>query len=252
VAAIVKNGPSSSDLYLDIDVSAQVPLPKKVVAKAPALVAKAGPEKTPLLPVEKLPPELVIDKQKRSVSLPCVIAPRKLPNLKDIYPIEVVATFPHPQGQKAHETIVNFQGIRPSMVHQALAELGLKPGQPARGEGTKPSGPELDVLIEVGDAGKAQRWSIDKVLIDTRTGKQPPPFKWHFTGSRFRQPDPLKEEYVYGANLSGTLITIFPVSDEAVIQAGMTAESESAWRLETNPKVLPREGAAARLVLQVK
>ena len=32
------------------------------------------------------------------------------------------------------------------------------------------------------------------------------------------------------------------MTDEAVLQAGLTAESESAWRLETNAKVLPKEG----------
>ena len=75
---------------------------------------------------------------------------------------------------------------------------------------------------------------------------------WHFTGSTFRQPDPEKSDFVYGANLSGTLITIFPVTDEAVLQAGLPAEAESAWRLDTNTKILPKEGTTARLVLQVK
>jgi hypothetical protein len=111
----------------------------------------------------------------------------------------------------------------------------------------------LEVFLEAPDAaGKPQRWTLDKVLIDTRTGKQPPPFKWHFTGSTFRQPDPLKEEYTYGANLSGTLITVFPVTDEVVLQAGLAAEAESAWRLETNVKLLPKEGTRAKLVLQAK
>ncbi len=57
---------------------------------------------------------------------------------------------------------------------------------------------------------------------------------------------------MYGANLSGTLITVFAVTDEAVLQASLTAESESAWRLETNTKVLPKEGTRAKLVLQAK
>jgi hypothetical protein len=249
VAALVKNTPSSSDLYLDMEISALIPIPKKKVEVAKtSAVSKPRP-----LPPETLPAELAIDKAKRTVTLPCTIAPRKLPHLKDVYPIEVVATYPHPQGQKAHETIVNFQGIRPSMVHRALMEIGLTPGAPARGEGTRPSGPELEVFLEAPDAaGKPQRWTLDKVLIDTRTGKQPPPFKWHFTGSTFRQPDPLKEEYTYGANLSGTLITVFPVTDEVVLQAGLAAEAESAWRLETNVKLLPKEGTRAKLVLQAK
>ena len=75
---------------------------------------------------------------------------------------------------------------------------------------------------------------------------------WHFTGSTFRQPDPEKDEHVYAANLSGTLIAIFPVTDETVLQAGVPADAESAWRLETNTKVLPKEGTPARLVVQAK
>lgn len=250
VAALVKNGAQSSDLYLDMEIAALLPLPKQIAAKlgnGPA-VTKAAPT----VPPEKLAPELVIDKVKRTVTLPCTIAPRKLPNLKDIYPIEVIATYPHPQGQKAHETVVNFQGIRPSMVHLALMELGLKPGSPAQGEGAKPSGPEVELFLEVAAAGGPKRYSLDQILIDTRTGKQPPPFKWHFTGSAFRQPDPTKDEQVYGANLTGTLITIYPVTDETVLQAGLTLAAESAWRLETNAKVVPKDGTAARMVLQVK
>jgi hypothetical protein len=42
------------------------------------------------------------------------------------------------------------------------------------------------------------------------------------------------------------------VTDEVVLQAGLAAESESAWRLETNVKLLPKEGTRAKLVLQAK
>ncbi|MCS7045152.1 MAG: YdjY domain-containing protein [Gemmataceae bacterium] len=251
IAALVRNAPQSSDLYFDMEVAALIPIPKKVAKGGPPIAAKTGPGKTPALPEEKLPPELVIDRQRRMVSLPCTVAPRKLPHLKDIYPIEVVATLPHPQGQKAHETIVNFQGIRPSMVHRALLELNLKPGAPARGEDAKPTGPEVEVYFEtVGPM--PQRWPIDGVLLDTRTGKPPPPLTWRFTGSAFRQPDPEKDEFVYGANVTGTLITIFPVTDETVIQAEVSLANEGVWRLEVNPKVLPKEGASGRLVIRAK
>jgi len=249
IAALVPNTASSSDVYFDAEVSALIPIPPKKVA---ALVGKAGPFKPGPLPNDKLPAELAIDKQARTVSLPCTIAPRRLPHLKEIYPIEVVATHPHPQGQKAHETVINFQGIKPSMVHRALVELGARPGQPARGDGAKPSGPEVAVFLELPDGGKTKRWPIEQVLVDTRTSKQPPPLVWHFTGSAARQPNPEKEVFVYGADQSGTLITIFPVTDETVLQAGVGSDSEQSWRLETNAKVLPKEGTPARLVLQVK
>jgi hypothetical protein len=254
LAALVQNTPKSSDLYLDVELSALVPVSANVAGNAstkPA-VAKSGPAKAPPLPADKLPPELVIDKVKRRVSLPCLIAPRKLPTLKETYPIEVIATYPHPRGQKAHETVVTVQGIRPSMVHRALLNLGLAPGQPARGQGARPTGPALDVSLEWMSDGKTRHLPLEKVLIDTRTGKPPPPLAWHFTGSAPRQPDPEKDDVVYGANVTGTFLTIYPVTDETVIQAAMPPEAESTWRLETNAKLLPRTGTPARLVLQAK
>src|SRR5687767_13855746 len=87
--------------------------------------------------------EIKVDKDKKTVMVPCVIAERKLPHLKESYPIEVVATHPHPKGKKAHETVVNFD-VKPSAVHKALEQLGLKPGKPIQGEG-KPTGPEVEI-----------------------------------------------------------------------------------------------------------
>jgi hypothetical protein len=89
---------------------------------------------------------------------------------------------------------------------------------------------------------------IAHTLVD-RTGKSLPPLTWHFTGSSFRQPDPEKEEFTYGANLTGTLITIYPVTDDTVIQSNLTLRDESMWRLETS-KTLPPPGKAATLIIQ--
>jgi hypothetical protein len=91
---------------------------------------------------------LVVDKEKKTVAIPCKVALRKLPNLDQIYPLEVVATYPAPKGQKAHETVVTFESVKPSEVHRALEDFGLKPGKPARGEGAIPSGPEVKIFLE--------------------------------------------------------------------------------------------------------
>ena len=82
-----------------------------------------------------------IDKEKKTVSIACKIALRKLPNLSEIYPIEVIASLPAPKGQKAHETVVTFEA-KPSDIHKAVESLGLKPGKPAKGEGAAAEGPE--------------------------------------------------------------------------------------------------------------
>ena len=51
---------------------------------------------------------------------------------------------------------------------------------------------------------------IEKVMIDTKTSKPLSKQKWHFTGSTMVQPDPNKDDKVYGADTTGTLICIFP------------------------------------------
>jgi outer membrane protein assembly factor BamB len=195
---------------------------------------------------------IAVDKANRRISIPAKIAPRKLPNLKDVYPLEVLATFPTPRGQKAHETIVTFEA-RPSEIHKALEQLGLKPGKPAKGEGASATGPEVTVALELpGVAGKTRLVPIEPAMIDIRTGKKMPPLKWHFTGSAIRQPDPAKPAKVYGADLSGTLATIYPVTDETVLQSNLTLAETSLLRLETNSNVLPAEGTPVTLRIEVK
>ncbi len=255
-AVFVKNHPGSSDIYLDMEFSAQVPVPKAprkpvAVVAAPGATKPAGPAKA-LLP-EKPNPLVVIDAARKTVTLPCAIAPRKLPNLNEIYPIEVIACYPAPRGQKAHETVVTFGDVKPGDVHRALELLGLKPGKPAKGEDQKPQGPELKLFLEfTGADGKAQRVDIAKTMVFRDTGKPVPPLTWHFTGSALSQPDPEKDDKVYGADLTGTLVALFPVTDETVIQSHLTMKEEPLFKLETDKKLLPKEGAAAKLVIEVK
>ena len=71
---------------------------------------------------------LVVDKNAKTVTIAAKVAPRQLPNLKQVYPLEVVATFPAPKGRKAHETVVTFDA-KPSDVHKALESLGLVLGK---------------------------------------------------------------------------------------------------------------------------
>src|SRR5215470_10273262 len=77
---------------------------------------------------------IVVDKDKRTVTIDAKIAPRKIndPRYTQIYPIEVIACWPFPRGQKAHETVVTIEA-KPSTVHKALEGLGLKPGAPVQG-----------------------------------------------------------------------------------------------------------------------
>jgi hypothetical protein len=254
IAVFLKSHKDSSHVYLDMEVSAQYPVsdkPLKVAAKETPPGQPAPKEKPP--EDKETPGTLTVDKEKRALTIECVIAPRKLPNLADIYPIEVIGCYPAPRGQKAHETVITFTGVKPSSVHKALEQLGLKPGKPAAGAGKRAEGPELKISLEfTGTDGKTQRLPIEQTMVYRKTEKPIGALKWHFTGSVMKQPDPEKDDKVYGADLTGTLITLLPVTNETVIQSNLTAEDEPAYKLETNKGVLPKEGKPAKLIIEVK
>ena len=196
--------------------------------------------------------DVTVDKKERTVTIACAVAPRKLPNLDQIYPIEVIATFPAPKGQKAHETVVTYQ-TKPSDIHKALVSLDLKPGKPAQGQGAVGMGPEVEIFLDIPTSGgKTKRIPIEEAMIDTKNGKPVPSMKWHFTGSALKQPDPEKDDKVYGADLTGTLITVFPVTDDTVVQSGLNFKDQEKLKLELNKKVMPKEGTPLKLVIKVK
>jgi len=197
-------------------------------------------------------PGVAVDKARRTVTIDARVAPRKIddPRYKEIYPIEVVACWPFPKGQKAHETVVTIE-VKPSAVHKALEALGLKPGTPVMGESKDPPrGPAVNVYVEV-PGGK--RIPIERLLVDKRTGRPMPKVQWRFTGSVLSQPDPNSEKKEYGADLpmTGTLITIFPVTNQTVFQTNLTMKEEKYVKLETNKRLLPKEGTPVKLVLEV-
>lgn len=205
----------------------------------------------PLQAQTAAPAGLKVDKEKKTVTIDCRIAPRKLPNLSEVYPIEVIAAWPAPKGQKAHETVVTTE-VKPSELHQALVSLGLKPGKPAKGEGAAAAGPEVKLFLDLpGPGGISKRLPIERALVDKKTGKTMPALKWIFTGSVEKQPDPAKPEKVYAADTTGTFIAIFPVTDECVLQSSLTMKDEPLIKLDTNVKTLPEVGVAAQLVVAV-
>src|SRR5262249_6218362 len=115
IAVFVKNHQGSSDIYLDMEVSAQYALPAqplKVAAKATTAAApgQPAPKAKPVEDKER-PGALTVDKAKRMVTVECAIAPRKLPSLAGVYPIERIACSPPPPAQKPHETGVTVTGV---------------------------------------------------------------------------------------------------------------------------------------------
>jgi hypothetical protein len=186
---------------------------------------------------------ITVDKEKKTVTVDAKIAPRKVYPDK-IYPLEVIACWPHPKGKKAHETIVTID-VKPSDVHKALESLGLKAGKPVQGEGD-PAGPALNVYFLVPDAGGLERKvSMEKAMVDAKNGKAfPKNIEWRFTGSALVQGE-------YGADVFGTLMAIFPVTAETVLQTELTIKYEGIMKLEVNDKTMPKEGTPVKLVIEV-
>lgn len=198
---------------------------------------------------DKEPAGITVDKKARTVTIDCVVAPRKLPKLDQIYPIEVIACYPAPKGQKAHETVVTFT-VKPSDVHKALESLGLKPGKPAMGKGAMPAGPEVSIFLEL--PGEKKRVGIEEALVNKKTGEPLSKLRWLFTGSVMTNPDPEKDDKVYGADATGTLITLYSVTNETVFQSAIDFGKEASEKFETNPKVLPKAGTPIKLVIQAR
>ena len=163
----------------------------------------------------------------------------------------MIACLPHPKGKKAHETVLTID-VLPSAIHKALEEIGLKAGKPVMGESDQPAqGPEVKVYIEVPDVGgETRRIPMERALVDMKSGKQPKKLEWRFTGSAMKQTDPTSTNKSYGADSSGTLGVIFPVSDDTVLQTHLTMKEEKYLKLETNTKLLPKEGTPVKLVLE--
>ncbi len=199
---------------------------------------------------ETKPGGVTVDKAKRTVTISAKVAPRKV--LDQVYPIELVAGWPHPKGKKAHEIVVSIDA-NPSQVHKGLESLGLKPGKPAKGADAKAQGPVVNVYIEVPEAdGTPRRLTLDKVLIDPKSKKPAPKPTFRFTGSVMSAPDPTKpDEKKYGADITGSLISLFPVTDETVLQSDWTMKEEKYLKLDVNAAVLPKEGTSVKLVIEV-
>lgn len=195
-------------------------------------------------------PGITVDAAKKSVSIDAKVAPRKLAKYDQIYPIEVIACWPDPKGKKAHETVLTID-VKPSDVHKALEAVGLKPGKPARGEKAEAVGPEVKVFLEVPDGGGTKKLGIHRFLLDPKT-KQPFPkdVKFRFTGSVMSKPDPTKADETYGADLTGTLIAVYPVTDETVCQTSLTMKDSEYVKLEVDPATMPKEGTPVKLIIE--
>jgi outer membrane protein assembly factor BamB len=123
-----------------------------------------------------------------------------------------------------------------------VAGAQARQARPRRGSAP---GPELELRLEIAAAGNAPARSIrfESILSDKKTGKPLPNIKWHFTGSALK-------DGKFGADVSGTLISLYPVTDEVVMQSGLTMREEGMIKLDTAKNQLPPEGTAVTLVIK--
>ncbi len=207
---------------------------------------------------DKPPAGIAVDKEKKTVTIDAKVAPRKV--LEEVYPIEVIACWPYKKepkagdrvGKKAHETVVTID-VLPSEVAAAMGQLGAKPGKPGYGEDAVAEGPEVNVYIDVPQAGgNPKRLSLDKVLLDPKTKKpMPKGVKFRFTGSGPSKAAPGRPATEFGADVSGSLIYLFPVDVETVFQSTLTMKEEKYLKLEVNADALPKAGEAVKLVIEL-
>jgi hypothetical protein len=203
---------------------------------------------------------IAVDKEKKTVTVDAKVSAPNLANCKHpdlkpddprrttTYAIEVFACGEFP-AQKAHETVINSD-IKPSDLHKAIESLGVKAGKAGLRGGAKAAGPELKLFLEWNDGGKTKRVPAEQIIINTKTKKPVEGLKWLFTGSVMSNPDPEKDDVVYGADLTKSIVGIYPVTNEVVIQTNLEEEVLKA-KLDPDRALLPKEGTKIKLIIEV-
>jgi len=183
-------------------------------------------------------PAVVVDEAKKTVSVDAKIAPRKLPNLDQVYPIELIAGWSAPRGKKAHEIVVTVD-VDPSEVHKGLEKLGLKPGKPAKGEDTKAEGPVVNVFMEIPDPAGGTR--------PTGTGNVTAMLSRGYLEILFKTSDtPLSREFDAAlARHAGLHLAAFAVADAAKAHLRLAADGFRVRELVHMQRPVDTESGAA-------
>ena len=67
-----------------------------------------------------------------------------------------------------------------------------------------------------------------------------------------RLPEPVAIPSAAVAAADAALITVFPVTDDCVVQSGLAFKDQEKLKLEVNKKLVPKEGTPLKLVIKVK
>lgn len=201
-------------------------------------------------------PHIQLDREKKTVDIEGKVC------LREGDWLELLACV---RGTKEHESIIAVRA-RASHVHLALLLVGLEPGKPQTGrrEGEKfivdpPRGPRVAVSLVYRDkSGKTVEVPASQWILNRNTGKPMADNEWLFTGSRFetiRVPvKPGSEKYnekeVYGADLSGTIMSIVNFGDDLLSRDTNihNKNDEAVWQVNT--KLVPKIGADVTIRLR--
>ena len=119
----------------------------------------------------RTPSGITVDKEKKTVTIDCKIAPRKIddPSFKEIYPdrghrLLAVPKDPGKGGPEGPRNRGHLRQIKPSEVHKALEEPGPQGRHAGHGRHQKdvPQGPEVNLFLEIPGAGRPAQEGADR------------------------------------------------------------------------------------------
>ena len=224
---------------------------------AALLTASAGCSEGP---ADGAPEGIVVDAKARTVALPAAVAKQgTYRELKGAIEYVLVG-----KGGKVYETA--FVTDSPvEEIHQALLEIGLRPGEPGEG-GRPPRGMPIHLFVEYHSHGKQVRRRLDEFVLRVRApagtkpapaGTKPAPAEplaplepaaWLFTGSSSML-DPGSGELMLAASLTESIIGLH-WSDRSVLLANPRPESRRENIYRANLAALPPPGTAVRIVFR--
>jgi len=151
-------------------------------------------------------------------------------------------------GSNEHESVLRSD-VRPSDLHAAMLMLGLTPGEPVHYiESEKkliaPKGPEVEISVEYQKQGKTIRCPAKDWMVDLKTKKLHPTFKWVFVGSR-TMPDGR-----YAADITGYLVSIVNFELTVIDVAEVASSSNETLEWERNIELVPPKGTKVTMIIE--
>ena len=241
VAAHGAQRPQSSDLYMDFSEVTATCRSRSPRRRTPSsVVANPKDTKTPTTePSEEPDPMCLRSTRRRRRSRSAPLLRRESPQFGAAIPNRSDRDARLATGSELTRRVLTFKGVWPSDVHKGGSNRSASsPGKTAYG-----AGPLCKGRGQVaGKDGKAERVPIESVWsIATRGG--PSGRSGTSPAWSLRQPDPEKDDERVRRHLTGPSCSLFPVTDCGVLQSAPDHEDEPNFKLETDPKVVPRKGS---------